>query len=100
MSFENNLAAFGKGYAYFGAIIATIICVLIFIISIYTYSDPDIPPEKPGDHKRNSMIMIIVAAIILTMSWGWVWLTNKSKFAAEAGGIMGGIDIARSIFSR
>ena len=46
------------------------------------------------------ILILIVAAIILTMSWGWVWLTNKSKFAAEAGGIMGGIDIARSIFSR
>jgi len=98
MSFEKGLASFGRGYAYFGAIMATIICVVMIIFAFYTYSEPDVPPKQPGDNKRAAMIMIVTSAIILTMSWGWVWLTNKSKFAAEAGGVMGGIDIARSIF--
>lgn len=98
MSFEKGLASFGRGYAYFSAIIATVLSVILIIIALVTYSDPDVPPNHPGDNKKAAMIMVVISAIILTISWGWVWLTNKSKFAAEAGGVIGGVNIARSIF--
>lgn len=98
MSFSNNLASFGRGYAYLSAVMATIICVVMVIIAMYKYSEPDFPPEKPGDNQRVALIMLAMSVIILAFSWGWVWLTNNSKFAAETGGVMGGIDIARSIF--
>lgn len=98
MSFENNLAAFGRGYAYLGAFMSTIICIVIVIIAMYKFSEPDVPPEKPGDNRRVALIMLVMSVIILVFSWGWVWLTNKSKFAAEAGGVMGGINMVRTIF--
>jgi len=98
MSFEKGLASFGRGYAYFSAIIATVLSVILIIIALVTYSDPDVPPNHPGDNKKMAMIAIATSVIILTVSWGWVWLTDTSPLAAEAGGVIGGINIARSIF--
>jgi hypothetical protein len=100
MSFEKGLAGFGRGYAYFSAIIVTVLSVILIIIALVTYSDPDVPPNHPGDNKKVAMIMIATSLLILTVSWGWVWLTDTSPLAAEAGGVIGGIDIARSIFGR
>lgn len=88
MSFSDNLATFGRGYAYVSAVVVTGVAVVAVVIAFYKYNEPDTPPATSGDNARKALILFGISMALVAFSWVWVWLTDTSKFAAEAGGVM------------
>ena len=100
MSFGEGLASFGRGYSFVIAVIASFMSVILFGTGVWMLfqkkDDPNYPDIK-GNPKTGGAVMIGIAVLMVVVTWGWVWITRLSKFAAQAGGALGGLDIARSI---
>ena len=100
MSFGDGLASFGRGYSFVSAIIASFLSVILFGTGVWMLFQKKDDPANPyikGNPKTGGAVLIGLSVLIVVISWGWVWLTRTSKFAAQAGGALGGFDIAQSI---
>ena len=96
---SSELDKFGRGFALFGAIIATIFSVIILAIGIFILADDQ--KDVNGTKKNRETVgwfLIAVSIIIIIISWVWVWATRKSTFLADVSGISGGVEIAKDIF--
>lgn len=98
MTFGEGLASFGRGYSFVSAVIASFISAILFGTGVWMLFQKKDDPNNPyvkGNPKTGGAMLIGIAVIMVIVSWGWVWITRSSKFAAQAGGALGGFDIAR-----
>lgn len=91
-----SLASFGRGYSYISAIIVTIISILFFLVGWGIYGTPNTP--KNPNNKKVGMLIMIGSIFITAASWGVVYLSNRYQGFADYEGLVGGINIAKSVF--
>ena len=103
----SGLAGFGRVYAIFSAIVATLFGIIFITWGIYILdtagkpNDPNPPPGTPTNltsPNNNSTtvgwVLIVLGVLAIIFSWIWVYITSKSKTAAAIGG---GIELVRVI---
>lgn len=93
----NALSGFGKDYAIFGAIIATIIsCIFILAgIDLFLYT---IPTKKTPNPKMLGLFCILMGTLCLAFAWGQVWLTQNNRFYAQGSGAVDIFDLASGVY--
>ena len=63
----DSLAAFGRGYAYFAAIIVTIISAIVFLIGLLIYFEPK--TSKDPNPQKTGIILMTTSLIFVITSW-------------------------------
>jgi heme/copper-type cytochrome/quinol oxidase subunit 2 len=91
----SDLASFGRVYAMFSAFTATLIAVIFIVLGIVVYRSKANPKEP--DPEFIGSVMIVIGIIVILLSWGMVYFTQKSKLAAQGEGVLGGVSILNSI---
>jgi len=85
----SGAAGVGRFSAIIGAVIATIVGVGFIVGGIYLVARTD--------NKTGGWVLIIVGLLAIIISWIWVYLTQRSKFLAAAGGVDTGLQIISAI---
>ena len=100
MGFGNFLASFGRGYAIISAIFATLFSAILLVLGVWLiFFSPkdDTKDEKKQNPVTGGLFMIFIGVMILIVSWAWVYLSQRSRLAAQYEGIVGGINIAQRL---
>lgn len=93
---SSDVASFGRKFAFFGAIIATVFSVIILVVGIMFLVD-DRKDKGTKNRENLGWTFIVIAIIILVVSWVWVWATRKSTFLADVSAISGASTIAKDL---
>jgi uncharacterized membrane protein len=89
--YGNDLASFGRIYAIFQSFTATLVAIIFIFIGVIVYKSK--ATEKFPDPQLVGGILVIVGVSVLLISWGMVFFTQRSKTAAQAEGVFGGVNI-------
>jgi len=102
-SIYSGTAEIGQVYTIVGAVIATIIGVVVIVAGYKGYGSKD--PNEDGPHDPNEPVpvrqinwpLIMLGLVMIAISWGWVWINREFKPVAALSGAAAIGDIARSI---
>lgn len=99
-------AEFGKFYAIFTAVVATLVGILFITWGIYILDSAGKPvhPNPPKGTPANTQppntvnpssgwILIVVGILSIFFAWLWVYLTTRYQFLAAATGVYGAVRI-------
>jgi len=89
----NALAGFGRGYAFFSAVITTVLGIIMIILGLYFLTS-----KKQTRNRQSGLALVAFGIFIILLSWILVWATRKSKTVAELEGGYGAYEIAKDIF--
>lgn len=94
-SFGNNLASFGKLYAMVSLVICTVVAIGIALLGIDLLMKKD--PNDP--HKdREGLMLIVIAVVMVAISYGFVWMTKNYKLGAQIEGVIGCASLLLPVF--